>query len=820
MGWDLYIDESGTFDTVDSKGRREHNLIGGFILPQGRFSRQADPWFKQIRHAVYDRFGSEQLDHINKNNRWKRKKSDPDEASHEEFDFTHACNNRAVSREIEDSSVINDTIRQAQLMILDEYRQRIESLDGKIVVFDDPTGEDFGGNTPNYLTILGKGIVALYSRLQQITGEISPDLYLHIARRSNQERDANGYYTETSVISLRGNDRRTIDENQYRKTIKHMAFGLADAGLRSVASFRALFEDESRIVIEDDGQDVITIPCDFICNSYYRGYRNSRWNTTPEYIRTFADADNTVIVVVGDVMAVESSEYVVMKANRTYFSMFLRLEALGFQRESMQAFFAAFNDCDPIDRQTFVSQLVESLRQPVSRSASDGTMSDLISRIEGMLRILTDSSIQDMAVVSAIRANLYLYLATLYSHLGQGQQVKSVDERFTAALKGMARGEARLELQLKYLNHRVVTLTDGFQFREAEDIFINKMAPHWDMQAELAGELFADESFGAEEYGREIGSYLMLQKHRLRVSDVAYRKAHGNDIASWYDIALAQFSGKDDLGRCYLNICGVETELEHYPDAFRYLEKAVGQYYPDKYSLIADDVPFDKEQLEQICKLTDCVSSDNNHAAAQPWVFYQYVRLASDMAATGKPDCLDTARRMFEAACQTALSGATFDWINNHFLRAIIKWRMASLMINLGVQKNIAIGYLKTAADDMSGSNSAPLLAISTAVRSRLIAFLIESDRIKDALSESRLLNNVYNRFCKLTDSAGTNNPFIDNGSDLDGYMPPCYINAQDVAGVVYQLQSACNEKNPKMKLDGLEKARENCLRIHRIIAY
>ena len=51
MGWDLYIDESGTFDTVDGKGRREHNLIGGFILPQGRFSRQAGPWFKQIRHA-------------------------------------------------------------------------------------------------------------------------------------------------------------------------------------------------------------------------------------------------------------------------------------------------------------------------------------------------------------------------------------------------------------------------------------------------------------------------------------------------------------------------------------------------------------------------------------------------------------------------------------------------------------------------------------------------------------------------------------------------------------------------------------------------
>lgn len=146
MGWDLYIDESGTFDSVDGKGRREHNLIGGFILPHGRFSRQAEPWFKQIRHAVYDRFGSEQLDHINRNNRWKRKKNDPDEEAHEEFDFTHACNNRAISREIEGSSAINDTIRQAQLMILDEYRQRIESLGGIIVVFDDPTGEDFGGN--------------------------------------------------------------------------------------------------------------------------------------------------------------------------------------------------------------------------------------------------------------------------------------------------------------------------------------------------------------------------------------------------------------------------------------------------------------------------------------------------------------------------------------------------------------------------------------------------------------------------------------------------------------------------------------------------
>lgn len=515
--------------------------------------------------------------------------------------------------------------------------------------------------------------------------------------------------------------------------------------------------------------------------------------------------------MVGDVVAVEASEYAIMRTNRTYFSMFQHLEALGFQRESMRSFFAAFNEADPIDRQTFVTQLVESLRQPVSRSAGEGTMGALISRIEGIIRVFTTEEIGDPSIVYAIQSNLYLYLAALYTHLGQGQQIKRVDERFTAALQKMPKGEARLELQLKYMNHRVVTLTDWFQYAEAEDIFLNKMAPHWEMQAELARELFADESFGAEEYGREIGSYLILLKHRLRVSDTAYRAAHSEAIAKWYETALAQATRPEDLGRCYLNICGVETELGHYDNALRYLGHAVAAYYSVEPQVYPND-------LEQICRLTDCVNSTDDHETAQPWVFYQYIRLASDMATSD----IAASRLMYEALGKNALTGATFNWIKNDFLRSTLKWRAACLLIDLGVQRDIALVYLKSAADDMSVGNSTPLSAISIAIRARLIAFLIASDRLKDALAESKALYNTYNSFRKLSVAANANNPFISQNDvqKLEGYLPPCYIDAQDIETVTLAFQKACNEKEKQKKQRALENAFSNYMTISRIIAY
>ena len=813
MAWDLFVDESGSFEThvqTNNGLRIEHNLIGGFLLPHGLFrNAEALNWFQEVKRQTVQKLEVGLLESINRFHPWFTK----DGSLHEEFDFTHACNNQFVkATESQDAKQFNDVIRDAQLLMLDGYRRLITENEGFLVVFDEPTGTDFGGNLANYLTILGKGIVILYAKLQQLTGELEPELYLHIAMRPNKEKDENRNLKETDVVVLRGPNPKRIGLPQYQTSIKQMAMALADDGLRRLESFNALFNDPSRIVIEEDGQGAITIPCDFICNSFYRGSNNKRWKNTEAFTSAYF-GERSVLIPVVEVNAIKVDEFAELRAYRSYFTMFMRIERLGFQSESVRLFFEAFNEADNRDQLAFVKNIEEELRQPVARSAGQGTMHELIARIEAMLRVFTERAVTDSTILNLLRSNLYLYEKALYIHLGLGDDTLRTEQLFLEAIKRVPRSAEKERLILMNRNQNIVAFTDQFRYGDAEKQFGELSFLH-EYRLEASSLLYEGEDGGNEEYGKVIGSYLLLQRYRLCVSSPEYRDSCAVKLRDWCENALKQFSQPDDLCRCWLNICGIETELGDFNAAFRALGFAAAYSVEDTGAVRSGAFPPDSEHCAYILRASGIGSSTEG---ANPFVSYQYIRVLEKFMNTSNSE---NAKVLYSALGRNMLSPNSFAWIKNGFLRGIIQWRAAQVLIAQGETTGAVTALFRDAIDSIEWEYSSSLAAIVVAIHADYIAFLLGTGRWDKGMGESAGIEREYKAFKRLTEKACANNPFQteNENSCLEGYAFPRFEGTSGPEDVIEELLRLKKVKNAPVS--DLRRIVKNLNTMSRAIAY
>lgn len=813
MAWDLFVDESGTFEPyvqINNGTRVEHNLVGGFLLPHGVFrNTEAVSWFQKAKHHTVHELGNGLLESINCFHPWFTKDGTP----HEEFDFTHACNNRFVkAEESPDAKRINDTIREAQLLMLDEYRRLITENGGYLVVLDEPTGTDFGGNLANYLTILGKGIVILYSKLQQLTGELEPELYLHIAMRPNKEKDENGIPKDTDVVALRGPNPKRISLPQYQASIRQMAMALADDGLRRLESFNALFNDPFRIIIEEDGQGAITIPCDFICNTFYRGSNNKRWKNTEAFTAAYF-GERSILIPVVDVNAIKVDEFAEMRTYRYYFTMFMRIERLGFQSESVRLFFEAFNEADNGDQLAFVKNLEEELRQPVARSAVRGTMRELIVRIEAMLRVFTERTVTNSAILNLLRANLYLYERALYIHLGLGAGIQKTEEAFWNAIKLVPRSAEKESLILLIRNQNIVLFTDQFRYGEAEKQF-NELSFLHEYRLEASSLLYEDENGCNEEYGKVIGSYLLLQRYRLYVSSHEFRKNSAVSLREWCEKALMQLSKPDDLCRCWLNICGIEAELGNFNAAFQALGFAAAYTMGDIDAAVSGYFPIDSEHCTYILRASGLGSQTER---ANPFVAYQCIRILERFLNSSDGE---KAQVLYLTLGRNALNPNSFAWIKNGFLRGIIQWRTARVLIAQGEKTGTVTALYRNAIDSIEWEYSSSLAAIVVAIHADYIGYLLGTERLDKGIEESVSFGQEYKAFMRLTETACANNPFEpeNENSCLDGYDSPRYDGVSGAEDVIESLLRLKKGKNGTVsELGGIVK---NLNTMSRVISY
>ena len=567
-------------------------MVGGFIAPHGVFtSKLAQTWNGKIRKHIQNEFGDEQIANINRYKPWT---SDGGTVSHTEFDFTHSKNNGKIAQndcgDRREREKINDTIRSIQLRIVQMYAEKIREIGGHIVIFDDPQARDFGGNLATYLTITGKGIVVLYNTLMNRFGDSAPELFLMIAQRPNMEVDENRTTRETRVITLIARAYPgEITRDHYVQTIRNMAYGIAGS-LLDKPEFTQLFTDEAHLKIEENGQDPKIIPCDFLCNTYYRGYNNEKWNGRDEYRAVYMDSALSIIVPVSTVDRMEESELTEMVERRSYLHTFLRLGRLGYPETQTAKFFEILNGLDVEEQRGFVNGFAEYYYIPMRNCSATGEIRTYIETMESLLASMKDvdgtERIANEGTRALLRANAQLYLMSLYIHLGWAEKVLTHTEAFKEMLREVPNGREKTNLMARYLNWQIVFYTDSFDYNRAEDTF-GALSVYWDHVLEGRAWLLQDENniFGTadvsmgeaqeQEYGEEIGSYLQVLTHRMRISSPEDRKKYYNEANELYGKYLAQFKSAFQYSRCYQNMCDLEAEMGQFDRAFLYLYNAV-----------------------------------------------------------------------------------------------------------------------------------------------------------------------------------------------------------------------------------------------------
>ena len=822
--WDLFVDESGSFNRFDDRGNPEHNVVGGFILPRGVYSgKLASQWAQEIRTVINGRYGGMEIQTFNRYNPWKVRDQYRNLVAHEEFDFTHACNNHFVRDEDlpEDLSVSarerNDLLRSIQLDILDGYARRILAQKGRIVIFDEPAGLDFGGNTPTYLTIIGKGITILYNQLQLLYDDPQPELFCHIARRTNEERDYEGQRTETGVITLQqapGGNINRIEKEQYQKTIRNMAFAIASNAQRESGYFRRIIEQDDYLDIVDDGQSARMIPCDYICNSYYRSFGRRPWMSAQAYRDAFVNSDNAVIIRVSDVDKLVEDDFIAMMGSRSYLDMLLRIKNLGYQREDVNRFFECFNRADIVDQRAFVSTLAEYYYKPTSDASTNGTLAMYVSELTSLLGILqyTDPEdhtvrerIADPAVAGELRAHINLYLNALYTHMCMYAKVEATAADFERNLARMAKDQARANLQVKYLNRRIVTYTDSFRYDDAERAF-EKLNSYWEYtlmaREDIFGELADAGATTSEEYGREIGSWLQLVQHRMRSDRAADREALYAQARPFFEKMLSQFSSAADVCRGYTNIGAVEREAGRFASAFACLYKAArareGVIEP-----FDAPVEIDAGRCAFIIAVSRSVGETLNASQAYPWLIYHYIRLAQEMLLHDDPQ----AKILCEPLMGGALREESFDWIGYAFLRAIIQWRAAGMLTAQGLSPKVADQYFKGAGSAMTSSDDMTFIAIGLAAQLEWISSLIRQKRFDALPSPCRSAKGAYERYLASCRGAQALDIFDDGGE------PPLPAMMDEIIA----LKKNAGGENAARRLSGLG---ERCFALSRRVAY
>ena len=190
MKWELFVDESGRF------AKDEHCLVGGMLCPAGSMNESlARVWKAEI---LTDESIQKAI------------------SAYGNWIFDHCSENPVMNEE-------KKKYRQIiQEKVVKEYAKKLQSIGGKIIIFDNPKGVYNVDNTTNYLTVLAKGLLMLFYQLQSDL----ESLRVYFAERKNITRsDSSEEYsispTRAALIGVA--DERVIIGKQYEAVLKNLA---------------------------------------------------------------------------------------------------------------------------------------------------------------------------------------------------------------------------------------------------------------------------------------------------------------------------------------------------------------------------------------------------------------------------------------------------------------------------------------------------------------------------------------------------------------------------------------------------------------------
>lgn len=765
--WDLYVDESGSFDeywrdrvTNELTDRNMFNIVGGYLIPHENISPQiARDWHNNMCHAFHERFGNTP------------------------FDLTHANENHP-------SHIMDiDHIILRQLFVLKWYADRIKEARGYIVTFEIPKEDsrDFGGNTENYLTIISRGIVRLYNDLVDRINDNAPEVYLHIASRRNMDEGEDG----------------VIREYQYKVKIREIVTSYAP-WLAEDEFFITIIEKPNHFEIIANGQDERIIPCDFICNTYWREDENEKWHDiiykVPRFKLIFSgvfSGENRIQFTTTEMTVLDEPYFKNMERSRNYTQVLFRLLQEGYKVNPLtEKFFDRINQIDIIDQRLFARHVSEHydlfVRNYTKLSVKNANIVEY--ELTGMLSILKRNDgidrLKNAEIANLLRARVLLHLFHIHIHQGNEQKTWKRARELAEVLDGLPDGEDKAEIKLRFFNRKIVALTDAFRYDEATTAF-TALENYWEIHLAAQNSFLAlpiietgepgtkpeppeDAKPMSTERGEEIGSYIQIFTHKLRTMDTGEKQKSYEHLKAYFGPYLKSFSDEGQWKRSYQNLCDLEAEMGHYDIAFAYIAR-----YVDGTSPFERNVPIENNSIDssETINPENCGRIVNSIKPTDKtgWEFEHFLRLGAEIAyAVNQASEDDNTKRkgktMYKAICDHIGVTETekgLEAIEQSYLKAI-SLRCFARMIDIFTDSNITARRLYQKASEVIAhgmGNSLIFKVIYVSITLEWAAYLMKMQNLQKAKD---IIGQVQSTLSDIkvgfnNDTALGMNPFQDN---------------------------------------------------------
>ena len=756
MVYHLYVDESGKFSNLETVV----NVVGG-MLTSGDENKNlmAQEWNRKAQETG-------------------RKTPGVSPADLASFDFDHCTENKGPAR------------WNIQKNMLGCYLENMKEIGARPVFFY--AGHDFldVDSTTTYISILTKGLIQLFNQLRSERPGDEIKLYAHIAIREHttmtnitrvEQRETDADRRNLSQVDIKKRIREyialltsptsraiaahdveehNIQIEQYRRAIGHAAYLCASEDVFRSRDFKDMMKNmeilENRFVkLTGDAkgaktkriENSWTVVCDCLCNSFYHCH-------TGRYAYEELFGNVNAIQIQADLSsAALEQEDIVESYRNAYASRFIRLMHLSFPKAETEEWMKRFNQAQPMHQRTFLNELVSYFDALTYYHVDDQEVLDTIRNT-----LAASEGIQDESVRNELQANLHVFHYAIHTHLAMAKDISADIRLFHEKIQHVKNKDAVAALMPVFLNRNIVLYTDRFEHQMAEDTF-KKLEKYWKVTLEARQLLTGNEQEFDEEYGKELGSYLQLIRHMLRVeTDGEMRDLMYMDAEERFHQALLNLPQAADQSRIYQSMSGIEQEMGHWDAALHLLFRASGT---------DEDGTNGMEMLWKKIGLPEY---------SEPFLFVMLLRLVDCMILAGEEKGKELLQQIqerlkeafpFIGKTRYVEDPAFADGIRSIHPRTQVLWRLGSAIAAAGPDgwpqgKRL----LESALEQLSASVPGTFRAIAVAVAAELAAWSLKYGDKKsgDAIAQFR---QVYQKFANTHEDADMLNPFAALCEDL-----------------------------------------------------
>ena len=766
MIYHLYVDESGKFSNEETVV----NVVGGMLI-SGDEDRSLMPqeWNRQARETGK-----------------KTPKVSPEYLA--AYDFDHCTENKGRERWL------------IQKNMCRSYLENMKEIEARPVFFY--ADRDFldVDSTTTYISILAKGLIQLFSQLRSERPGDEIKLFAHVAirehttmthvrrisdretaadRKSMSEDDILGRIREyiallasptSRAVAAQNVEMQNIQIEQYKRAIAHAAYLCAAEDIfrsRDFTNMMKKMEILENKFVKLPGtatspkmeriENAWTVVCDCLCNSFYHCHTGHY-----SYDDLFGNMNAIKIQAELSSAALEQEDIVESYRN-AYASRFIRLMHLGFPKTATEEWMQRFNQALPMHQRTFLNEIVPYFDALTYYHVDDQEVLDTIKNT-----LAVSEGIQDESVRNELQANLHVFHYAIHTHLAMAKDISEDIRLFHEKIQHVRSKEAVAALMPIFLNRNIVLYTDRFDHEKAEKTFF-KLEKYWKETLKARQILTESKQEYDEEYGKELGSYLQLIRHMLRVeSNEEERDILYMDAEERFRQALLNLPQAADQSRIYQSMSGIEQEMGHWDAALTLLFQASGSDAVGTNGM---------EMLWEQIELPNC---------KEAYLFGMLLRLVDCMILAGEGRGIELLAQVqerlkeafpFIGKTKYVEDPAFADCIHSIHPRTQVLWRLGSAIAAAGPEGWLqAKRMLQSALEQLDASAPGVFRAIAVAVAAELAAWSLKygDKKCDEAIGQFK---TVYKKFVNTYQDADMLNPFeglfedMNNLSQFDEYM-------------------------------------------------